>query len=280
MATRRMTLAEQEPVIPGHRWGKAREVLFPPLLPGPGQHDRRPPWYLEAAVIVWLTWAYDFVSSLPALRQKAALAHGWAILHLEQFLHLDPERALNHWLAGHATLGLWMGNYYDNAHFVVTFGVIGWLWWFHPREYRPVRTALVLINVAAFAIFWLYPVAPPRLLPNAGFVDVVAVTHAFGAWHGGVLANVANEFAAMPSLHLAWACWSSFAVFRIFRRRRWIWLVWVYPCVTTWAVMATANHYLLDAVAGAVTMVLGILAGDAVQRFWDRRHERALLPAS
>ncbi len=55
----------------------------------------------------------------------------------------------------------------------------------------------------AFVVFWRYPVAPPRMLP--GFTDVVASTHAFGSWHTGALASQANQLAAMPSLHIAWA---------------------------------------------------------------------------
>ena len=69
--------------------------------------------------------------------------------------------------------------YYDNAHFIVTFGLLGWLWWKRADIYRPLRNALVLVNVIAFAVFWLYPVAPPRML--RGFTDVVAASGAFGS---------------------------------------------------------------------------------------------------
>ena len=69
--------------------------------------------------------------------------------------------------------------------------------------YRPLRNSLVLVNVLGFVVFWRFPVAPPRMLD--GFTDVVASTHAFGSWHTGALASHANQVAAMPSLHMAWA---------------------------------------------------------------------------
>ena len=68
-------------------------------------------------------------------------------------------------------------------------------------------------------VFWLYPVAPPRML--AGFTDVVASTHAFGSWHTGALASHANQFAAMPSLHMAWAAWCTLALWRA-TKRAWV----------------------------------------------------------
>jgi hypothetical protein len=142
--------------------------------------SRRPRWWLELLVIVWLAWVYDLISNLPARRERAATAHARSVLHLEARLHLDPERALDTWLHGHPLLGLLAGDYYDNLHFIVTFAVIGWLWWRHPREYRPLRTTLVLINVIGFFVYWRYPMAPPRLLPGAHFYDIVALTHAIG----------------------------------------------------------------------------------------------------
>jgi hypothetical protein len=223
--------------------------------------DRRPRWWLEALVIVWLLWVYDAITDLPALRESAAMAHGFAVLHLEERLHLDPERSLNHGLASHHLLGLLAGDYYDNLHFIVTLGVVGWLWWRHPRHYRPLRTSLVLVNVVGFGVYWLYPMAPPRLLAGQHFFDIVAMTHAFGGWHSGALSKAANQFAAMPSLHLAWASWSALAVWVVWRHRRGIALVWLYPIVTCVVVMATGNHFLTDCLAGvATTAVCALIA--------------------
>lgn len=216
---------------------------------------RRSPWWAEALAIFWLLWLYDEVNNLSSLRLPSALAHGASLVHLEQVLHLDPELSLNAWAAAHRAIALPMADFYNGAHFAVTLGLVAWLWWRHPVLYRPLRNSLVLINVLGFLVFWAYPLAPPRMLSGSGFVDVVAVTHAWGSWHSGAVASQANELAAMPSLHVAWAVWSTLAVWQILRGRRWRVAAIAYPIMVAFVVMATANHYLLDVVAGVLTVV-------------------------
>jgi len=231
----------------------------------------RPRWWTQIVVIGAVLWAYDAINNLSALRRTAALAHGVSLVHLEARLHLEPELALNRWLATHVTLGRLVGDYYDLFHFAVTLSVLAAVWWRHPGRYRPARNALVLTNVIGFAVYWLFPVAPPRMLPSLGFVDVVAVMHSVGAWSSGALASQANEFAAMPSLHVAWAIWCAMAVWLV-TTNRWARLgAAIYPLLTAVVVMATANHYFLDVAAGVVTAV----AAGAVAVSWDgRRHRR------
>lgn len=203
-----------------------------------------------------LLWVYDAVTNLAPLQVGPALSHGRAILHLEQRLGMAPERALDGWLASHHKLGLILSDYYDNAHFVVTLGLLGWLWWRRSESYRPLRSALVLINLLAFVVFWLFPVAPPRMLD--GFVDVVASTHAIGSWHTGSLASQANQLAAMPSLHIAWAAWCGVVLWRALRRP-WARVAAVaYPLMTAFAVLATGNHYVLDVLGGLVVTAMAL----------------------
>jgi len=210
-------------------------------------------------VIVWLCWVYDLTTNLAPLRLNLALGHARDLLQLERSLHLDPELSLDRWLAGHHTLGLILSDYYDNAHFIVTLGLLGYLWWRRTDLYRPLRNSLVLVNVLGFAVFWLYPVAPPRMLK--GYTDVVASTGAFGSWHTGALASHANQLAAIPSLHIAWAAWCALALWQISTR---VWvrvLAILYPCMTALAVLATGNHFLLDILAGLLAMALSVLIG-------------------
>ncbi len=214
-------------------------------------------WWGEALVIVWLLWIYDLINNLAPLRAGIALNHARSILHLEQTLHIDPEHSLDRWLAGHHTLGLILSLYYDNAHFVFTLGLLAWLWWRRPDLYRPLRNSLVLVNLLGFAVFWLYPVAPPRMLK--GFTDVVAASHTFGSWHTGALASQANQLAAMPSLHISWAVWCAVAVWRLSRAPLARALALIYPCVTSVAVLATGNHFLLDILGGLAAIALALL---------------------
>lgn len=228
----------------------------------------RPRWWLDALVIAWLCWVYDLVANLAPLRLHAAIAHGTSVLNLEHTLHIDPELSLNRWLSGHHALASVLSYYYDNAHFVVTLGLLAWLWWRRVEEYRPLRNMLVLINVIGLVVFWLYPVAPPRML--SGFEDVVAASHTFGSWHTGALASAANQLAAMPSLHMAWAVWCAVVLWRTKARAGRLWIsrgiALLYPCITAVAVMATGNHYLLDVFAGIATAGLAALLTAAIER--------------
>jgi hypothetical protein len=222
-------------------------------------------WWVEALVVVWLCWVYDAIANFAPLRLHAALAHGYGVLHLERTLGLDPELALNRWLAAHRTLGLVLSDYYDNAHFIVTLGLLGWLWYRRADIYRPLRNTLVAINVLGFVVFLLYPTAPPRLLGGSGFSDVVASTGALGGWHTGALASAANQLAAMPSLHMAWAVWCALALWSL-STRPWVRVAAVlYPCMTCLAVLATGNHYLLDVLAGVATAALAVLLVRALE---------------
>jgi len=237
----------------------------------------RPRWWTQAAIIALFLWAYDAINNLNPVRHAVALAHGSSLMRIELRTHLDPELALNRWLAPHLALGRLIGDYYDTAHFVVTLTLLGLVWWRHPPRYRMLRNALIGINVIGFAVFWLFPVAPPRMLNSFGFVDVIAVTHAVGAWSSSAVASQANEYAAMPSLHMAWALWCAVAVWCVRRDRLSRIAAVAYVLVTAVAVLATANHYFLDVAAGVATAALA--AGVAV--VWERRRPAAPeLPSS
>jgi hypothetical protein len=227
--------------------------------------------WVEVLAVAWLIWVYDAITNLAHLRLHTALANARGVLHLEQALHLDPELGLDRWLAGHHTLAALLSEYYDNAHWGLTFVLLAYLWWRRADIYRPLRNALVLVNLIGFAVFWRYPVAPPRML--GGFTDVVSSTNAFGNFHGGALASHANEVAAMPSLHMAWAAWCALALWRM-SPRRWVRsLALAYPCVTAFTVVATGNHFLLDLLAGLATLALALLllaAPRAAKAQWRR----------
>jgi len=225
-------------------------------------------WWVEALVVIWLLWVYDAINNLAALRVQQALSNARSILHLEQTLGIDPERSLDVWMAHHQTVGLIVSDYYDNAHFIVTLGLLAWLWWKRPDVYRPMRNALVLVNVIGFVVFWRFPVAPPRML--AGFTDVVAATGAIGSWHTGALASQANEYAAMPSLHMGWAVWCTVAVWRITSRTWLRVLAVIYPFLTAFAVLSTGNHFVLDVLGGLAAIAAALALSSLPARAGSR----------
>ena len=232
---------------------------------------RRPAVWTELLLVGWLCWVYDMIANLAPVRVGLAESDARGIFDAERWLHLDPEKSLDHWLSRHHTLAVILANYYDNAHFVVTLSLLGFSWLIWSRHYRGLRNSLLLINLIGMVVFWLLPTAPPRLFEPAVFPDVVAATHAFGSWHSGTLAHAANQYAAMPSLHIGWACWSSLAAWRILGRRRWAALVWLYPVATAVAVMATGNHFLLDVVAGVATFAVSTWVADRWSGWWTTR---------
>ncbi|MDG3010298.1 inositol phosphorylceramide synthase [Rhodococcus sp. D2-41] len=215
---------------------------------------KRPPLWGEVLVVVALAWGYDLIEGLAPARRATALAHGQDLLVLEQWLRVDVEADLNSALlrAG-SVVELAADYYYAMLHFAVTFAVLGWLYLRRPAGYRRWRNILVVVNAVALVVFWLYPVAPPRLL--SGFVDTVVADHTLGSW-GSPAASSANVYAAMPSLHVAWALWCAAAIAAT-ARHGWVRsVVWIYPLLTGVVVIATANHYLLDTLAAVVVVAV------------------------
>jgi hypothetical protein len=229
---------------------------------------------LDFAIVAWLTWGFDAINDLAPVRQNLAERHARAVLRLEHSLHLAPEHALNTWLARHHELTDVVGFWYENIHAGVTFVVIGLLWWRRPALLRSLRIALVAVNLVALAIFWSYPVAPPRMLVHDGYFDLIAVFDHMTPWHAGAVSLHSNQLSSFPSLHIGWAVWSSIAMWRAFPRRGVRIAAVIYPFITLFAVMATGNHYLLDGVVGALITAVCVPLCDRAVVWWDRRRGR------
>jgi PAP2 superfamily len=208
-------------------------------------------WLLvDLAIVAWLIWLFDAINNLAPVRQTLAERDGRRVLELERSLRLDPERALDQWLARHDALGQIVVLWYENVHIVVTLAVFALLWWRRADLLGVLRWTLVIVNVIALAVFWSFPVAPPRMLSSA-YVDLVSRAQGLPVWQLGATALHSNQLCSFPSLHVAWATWSSIGIWHL-SQRRWVRALAVaYPFMTTFAVMATGNHFLADAVVGA-----------------------------
>jgi PAP2 superfamily len=234
---------------------------------------------LDLLIVAWLIWLFDAINNLAPVRQALAVHDGRRVLDLERSLGLAPEHALNHWLAARHTLSQLVVFWYEDVHVTVTLAVFAWLWLRRPELLGLMRAALVIINLIALAVFWSFPVAPPRML-TGGYVDLVAIVHQLPSWRLGATALHSNQLCSLPSLHIAWATWSSVALWRI-SERRWLRTVAVvYPLLTTFAVMSTANHYLADAIAGAVLtlVVVFVLERFRIGGRWSWGSKRPLHP--
>ncbi|MCD0451028.1 phosphatase PAP2 family protein [Actinocorallia sp. API 0066] len=223
---------------------------------------RRPPVWRELLLVVVFYGAYSLVRVLlndPDGPVKA-FANAARILDLERALSLDVELALNRALLASESLATAANLFYLSAHFLVTLAVLVWLYRSHPAYYTRMRTAIVAATGLALVGFWLFPLAPPRFLPGEGFADPVVLFDTPGLYSSGVSAAMANQYAAMPSMHAGWAVWCGIALVALGRHWWTRALGVLYPAATILVIMATANHYVLDAVAGVALVVLALAA--------------------
>ncbi len=233
-----------------------------------GTGSTRPALLGELLVVGVLLFAYDHIKRVAHSRPTAAESHGRTLLRLERAVGLDIEGAFNRWLTVHHVVALVASYSYELLWWSTAVAVLVFAYWRCPEQYRRVRNALIAINLLALVVFFAWPVMPPRLLPGAGFVDSVADA-GFGAKHVGRLP--ADQYAAMPSLHVAWAVFTAWAIWIVCPRRDVRALAVLLPVITVVDVMATGNHYLLDAVAGVAVACLAIWTVTWSLTFDDRR---------
>jgi hypothetical protein len=216
---------------------------------------------LREIVLIAATYSfYDLSRYLVAGDHDGAVMHGRSVLNLEERLSIAPEHALNRVFSAHIALGLPADYIYATLHYIVTPAVLIWLWRRYPHSYSPARTVLIVTTIVGLVGFSLFPTAPPRLL--GGFVDTMAKYSQYGWWSTagsaprGFGADT-NQYAAMPSLHVGWALWCGWQLWRHGKHRVTRWLGVAYPIVLSVVVMATANHFLLDVVAGVAVVGIG-----------------------
>lgn len=229
--------------------GLARAARIGAHVPG------RPRWWAELALIAICYLAYSMVRNLVPTDHAAAVSRAYEILKIEQMLRLDVEYQLNRLFVEHSWLGVAANYYYATLHFLVTIGVLVWLYARHPGRYAAYRWVLFGTTLTALIGFYSYPLAPPRMLP--GYVDTVIEFNTWGLYDSSPVATISNQYAAMPSLHTAWSLWCGIAIFTV-AQRRWVRaLALAYPTVTVLVIMGTANHFILDAVGGALVLAIG-----------------------
>jgi hypothetical protein len=206
----------------------------------------------EVLLLGGLLLVYQASRLLGGRDVEAAFAHAESVLTLEQWLGLPAEQEVQALLLSVEPLVRAANGFYAAAHLPVTALALLWLLLRVPTAYRRARRALVASTTVALAVYLLLPVAPPRMLP--GFVDTAAA-HGQSVYGDAGASALANEYAALPSLHVGWAVLVALACITAGRTRwRWLWLL--HPVVTVAVVVVTANHFWLDAVAGAVLVVV------------------------
>lgn len=240
--------------------------------------SRRPSPWAEVALIATLYVGYSLTRVLVNADPAAAMANGELVLAVERAIGIDVEAGLVQWLVDSTVLSVLAGYLYALLHYTVTPAVLVWVYRSHPEQYRSARLILLAATSIALVCYFWVPTAPPRLLSDA-YPDVLALTSQWGWWGSEAsaprgLGSLTNQYAALPSMHVGWAAWCGVVVALLARRRAVRVAAVGYPVLVTAVVVATGNHYLLDAVAGAA-LVVGITALGALASRSGR-----LVPAS
>jgi hypothetical protein len=224
---------------------------------------RRPALVREIALIAGLFLVYRAARLLITGHDRLALDNAWLVWSVERSLGLPDEELLQDWVLQWPDLLVAANWYYVSVHFPITAAFLAWGWWRRPpAEYRWARRLITILTGLALVVHTVMPLAPPRMLRSLGFLDTMAV---FGpSAYDGSTANLANQFAAMPSLHVGWALLIAVVVVRT-ARSPWRWVALVHPAITVAVVVATANHYWVDAIAAALLLGVAIAVTPGVE---------------
>ncbi|HEY3941428.1 MAG TPA: phosphatase PAP2 family protein [Acidimicrobiales bacterium] len=179
--------------------------------------------------------------------------HALDIVRLETGINLFHEESIQAAFLRVPDLVRSFNLYYGATHFVVPVAALVWLALRHPDRYPRARNLLATVTGIGFICFWLFPVAPPRLLPaRFGIIDTLVTLGKSGHFTTVLINSAGDVYAAMPSLHVAWALWSTVALYPVVRHRVLRVLLVAYPALTTLVVVTTGNHFFFDAAAGAI----------------------------
>ncbi len=236
----------------------------------------------QLALFAGAYYAYRLVRGFVDGQAGLAFENARNLVHFERTLGLFFEPGLQAWARGQdwiLTGANWM---YVNSHFIVTTTFLIWLYIARNQAYYFVRNMFMVAMSLALAGYLIYPTAPPRFLPEWGFTDSVASLVGESAENS---ANVLyNPFAAVPSMHVAFALMIAVPAVALVRNRviKGLWAM--YPLLVTFVVVVTANHFWVDAALGAlVAGVSAVAASAALARArpdaWAWRDSRVKVPA-
>ncbi|MET8576990.1 phosphatase PAP2 family protein [Streptomyces sp. NPDC005012] len=218
---------------------------------------RRPRIWFEILLIGASYWTYSLIRNAVPEQKAEALRNADWLWDVENRLGIAVEETVNQAVNSVEWLIVGMNYYYATLHFVVTLGVLVWLFRSRPLLYSGARTVLFATTAVALVGYYLFPLAPPRLMNGSMFVDTVLVHGTWGSMASGDLKHMSNQYAAMPSMHIGWSVWSGLTIYAL-ARVPWVRvLALLYPVATLVVIVATANHFWLDAVGGLLCLAFG-----------------------
>jgi PAP2 superfamily protein len=206
-------------------------------------------------------YAYRIVRGLVDGQAAAAFEHARALVSLERGAGLFFEPDLQSWAINHGWVirtADWM---YMNSHFMVTVGFLTWLYLARNESFYYVRNMFMVAMGIALVGYVVYPTAPPRFLPEWGFTDTV--TEFVGQATANTASVLYNPFAAVPSMHVAFALMIGVPAVRLIQWRV-LKAVWaLYPVLVTFVVVVTGNHFWMDAALGVLVAAVAACTAHA-----------------
>jgi hypothetical protein len=210
--------------------------------------------------------AYQVVRGITDGGREVAYANAERLIDLERSLGTFFEPGFQQALLDNASWLVDLANFmYLNSHFVITTGFLAWLYLFRNDHFYFVRNMFMVAMAVALAGYALFPTAPPRLFPGEGFTDTIAVFT--GVTQDSETASLlVNQYAAVPSMHIAFSLMIAVPAAALSRHvlARSLWSA--YPLLVFFVIVATGNHYWLDAAAGAAVACLAVLGARALAR--------------
>jgi len=223
----------------------------------------------EVAIIGVLLVVYRLGRTLGREETARAFANAREVLRIEGWFGLDTERSLQRVALGHMAVVRLLNRYYASVHFPASIAFLVVVYLRAERLVPHVRYLFVTVTSAALLIHLAYPLAPPRMLP--GYVDTIA-RYGPAIYEKSGVASVANQYAAMPSLHFGWAVLVAYGGV-LALRSPWRWLLVLHPVITLTAIVLTANHYWLDAVVALALILIALVLTPPSARYANRCHE-------
>ncbi len=246
----------------GHGWRNGRVLSDGTVL-----H-----WWKQIIAVLVVYGLFELVRSRLVSAADVAFDNALLIIDWQQALGINHEQSIQQRSLEWMPLIVFSNYFYGSTYLLVTFATLAWLYRQRSDAYLLWRNTLGLMTAIGLIGFAFFPLMPPRLLDllgdgrTFGFVDTMVEYPTFWTVDSDGTRTVSNPFAAMPSLHCAWAIWVTCACYPRMQSNLARVLVVLYPIVTVYTVVATANHYFLDAVGGLVAFIVAYLLARLVTR--------------
>lgn len=208
----------------------------------------------ELALMLALFTAYKLVRFVADGDVGLAMAHAHQIRHVEHLLGLPDELGVQRWMLGIPHLVHAVNLYYAFVHFPATIAFLVWCYARRPALYPHVRSTIIVMTAASLVVHLSYPLAPARMLTSLGFEDVGAI-YGPDVYGSPATNTLANQYAAMPSLHIGWSVLVAAGLI-VALRARWRWLALGHPVITVFVVVSGGHHYWLDGVVAVVLLAV------------------------